>query len=286
MPSFWETDNRTADEIEARRGEALSRWDQLGIGTDEVNPETGERGFNPTIEDLIPDYVYEDANAVRGPARSELGQARGDDGAVREALRMLQEQASTKGLTAAEREMSESMRRRQEQGARGAREASMQQMEARGMGGSGMSMLAQMQASEDAGERASGFDAQMAMAAQQRALQAMQGYGQLGATYNNQSFEQAATRGSAIDDYNRWQADYGRDVQQRNTDRRNVGAERTSGAYQQRYDNETDRERERAGMSMGYEGARWDEQRRQQDRADRAQESAASSVTGLARGAT
>lgn len=281
MASFWETDDRTADEIEARRRESLDRWDRLGRGTDEIDPETGERGVTPTLDDLIPDYSYEDPNAVRGPERSELAGAEGSRFDIQNALRMLQEQASTQGLTNAERQMSESMRRRQEQAARGSREAALQQMEARGMGSSGLSLLSQMQASEDAGQRSADFDAQMAMAAQQRMLQALQGYGQLGANYYGQSFEQDATRRSAQDDFSRWQTDYARGVHGRNTERRNEAARARSDAYQQQYENRYRHERERAGLSQGYEGQRWDEQRRQQDRADRAQESAWNTGTGL-----
>src|SRR5690349_8362048 len=73
----------------------------------------------PSVEQLTPDYQYDPSN----------------EAAQQQALEQLQRWGSG-GLTDADRGAMASTRRRDEQGARGQREAIMQQAQARGMGGS------------------------------------------------------------------------------------------------------------------------------------------------------
>jgi hypothetical protein len=227
------------------------------------------RGSAPTADDLTPEYTMEDpyAASVRGPERSELGFANGEDYYVQEALRGLQQQAQ-QGFTPAEQQMMEMGQRQQAQMARSQRDALAQQAEARGMGGSGLSYLAQQQAGEAATGQLSDYQTQMAMQAQQRALQGMQAYGALGSQFYGQSFDQDATRRSAIDDFNRWQTEYRRDVEGRNAGRRDRTAEGRAGATQQAWENDYRGARDQASDRGTYGNAVSNEQRYQQQRDD------------------
>jgi hypothetical protein len=224
----------------------------------------------PTVDDLVADYSMENAYGadVRGPDRSELGTAHGEDNYINAALRMLQEQAGTQGFTPAERAMMQASERNQAQMARSQRDAIAQQAEARGMGGSGMALVQSQLAGEQATQRQADYQAQMQMAAQQRALQSMQALGGLGGAYYGQTFDQEATRRGAIDDFNRWQTEYRRDVSGRNAQRRDAQAEQRAGGSQQVYENSYQRTRDEAGDRGEYGNAIVGERRFQQQRDD------------------
>jgi len=244
------------------------------------------RGSAPTADQLTPEYTMEDpyADSVRGPDRSELAFANGEDYYVTEALRGLQRQAQ-EGFTPAEQQMMEANQRQQAQMARSQRDALSQQAEARGMGGAGLSFLSQQQAGEAATGQQADYQAQMAMAAQQRALQGMQAYGSLGSQFYGQSFDQDATRRSAIDDFNRWQTEYRRDVGERNANRRDRTAEGRAGANQQSWENQYRAGRDQAADRGQYGNAVSNEQRYQQQRDDERMQGYMDSVTSIAGGA-
>lgn len=240
----------------------------------------------PTADDLTAQYTEEDPYLVDrlGPDRAEGGFATGEDYSLNAALRMLQEQAGTQGFTGAERQMMDASSRQQAQMARSQRDALMQQAEARGMGGSGMSLVSSQLAGEQATQRQADFEAQMAMAAQQRALQAMQSLGQLGAQQYGESFQQDAYRRGAIDDFNRWQTEYRMGASERNAGRRDAQAEQRASGAQQAWENQYRAARDQQSDRAGYGNAISGEQRYQQDRDDARMQGAIDSATSLASG--
>lgn len=121
-----------------------------------------------------------------------------------EALAQLQDIGQNKGLTAMDRAQLAQIQSDEATQARGAREAILQNAQARGMGGSGMEMLAQMQNAQDAATRQSARDTSVAGMAQQRALQAIQSAGQLGGQIQGQDFEQQARIAAANDAINQF----------------------------------------------------------------------------------
>ncbi len=225
------------------------------------------RALAPTAEDLTPDYSYEDPYA-EGMYSDSPELAYGNSAAMTDALRLMQGEASTTGFTDAERGMMDVTQRRQTQMARGMRDAQMQQAEARGMGGAGLSFMSGQQAGEAATGQQSDYEAQMAMQARMRALQAMQSYGQLGATYNAQTFGQSAHNTGAINAWNQGNTEYRRGVQRDNTDRRNRRADAATGAVQQEYENEYRNTRDAASDTGHYGNAITGETRFQQARDD------------------
>lgn len=180
-------------------------------------------GYLDADPTMTPSYTYED---LVDAGASAYGDAAADPDSIeaqRRALEMMRVQAETEGMTPAERSMMQAGIRATEQSARGARQADMQALEARGMGGSGLSMLSGQMASQGAADRAADVGAQTMMAAQQRALQAMESYGNQSANMRGQSFGEAQARASGLDSWNQALADRAQGVQGRNTERYNQG---------------------------------------------------------------
>lgn len=121
-----------------------------------------------------------------------------------EALASLQEIGQNKGLTDMDRAQLAQIQGEEQTQARGAREAILQNAQARGVGGSGLEMLSQMKNQQDSATRQAARDTSVAGMAQQRALQALQGAGQLGGQIGSQDFDQQARVAAANDAINQF----------------------------------------------------------------------------------
>lgn len=203
----------------------------------------------PSRDDLTVDY--EQSEYVDGPARSELGEARADRGSIEaqmDALRAMQDVYQSGGMTEADRARQTLARMQTGQATRAARDADLNALEARGMGGSGAALASRLSAQQAGAQGLAAQDAQMLIAAQQRALQAMQSAGALGSQARGQSFDESATRRGAIDAFNQWQTNRRQGWVEGNTDRRNQTRESRAGAAQQEFSN-------RAAVAAGQQGA-------------------------------
>jgi hypothetical protein len=236
---------------ERRRVENMGLW-------------AGLMGRAPSADDLAVDYGEE--GFIGGPERSELAGAGADAGSIeaqRSALQGLQDMG--RGLTSADMarmQMSQAEVGRQ---VRSAREADAAAMQARGLGGSGAELASMIGSQQSGADALWSRDAQAQVAAQQRALQAMQAQGSLSSGMRGQSFEEDATRRGAADDFMRWQTDYARGREGRNTERRGRTAESRASSRQQAYENQ---ERGVAGMTDQYGS---DSQARSRERAEQRQ---------------
>jgi hypothetical protein len=85
---------------------------------------------------------------------------------------------------------------------RGSRMAIAQSMANRGMGGSGFELAAQLQAQQGGADRNARNSLSAAASAQDRALQAIMGSGNMATQYQNQDFNQQAQKASAADRIN------------------------------------------------------------------------------------
>jgi hypothetical protein len=122
-----------------------------------------------------------------------------------EALGQLQDIGSNGGLDAQDRSKLQDIQNQEQTQAKGARDAIIQNAEARGMGGSGLSLLAQLQNEQDSATRASAKDTDVAAEGQARALQAIQDSANLGGTINQNQFNQQkaiADSKNAINQFN------------------------------------------------------------------------------------
>lgn len=116
-----------------------------------------------------------------------------------EALTALQEIGQSGGLTLSDRAALNKIATEEATANRGAREAILQNAEARGAGGSGMSILAQLQNQQDSATRRSQRDLDVAGLAQERALQALTQAGTTAGNIRSQDFTEQGARADALD---------------------------------------------------------------------------------------
>jgi hypothetical protein len=121
-------------------------------------------------------------------------------------LSALDELAAGGGMTAADKANLNRVQTDVAQADRGRREAILQNMAARGMGGSGNELLAQLQSSQAATDRANQTGLDISGMAQQRALDAMLGGGQLAGSIRGQDFGEQAQIAAAQDAISKFNA--------------------------------------------------------------------------------
>lgn len=193
----------------------------------------------PSVDDLSYEASQEEGDFFMPD--SMAGQAMADQGSIdaqRRALGQMEDIYTQGGYTDLEREQIGQAMQQARDLERAGTMAARQQAAARGMTGSGAQMAAQLAAQQGAMNRGRSAATDIAMAGQQRALQALQGAGRTAGEMRGQSFEEGFKRGSAIDDFATSDIDYRRDREERRADR------------------ETDARRRRgeaAGESFGYQ---------------------------------
>ncbi len=149
-----------------------------------------------------------------------------------DALQGLQDVANEDGLTAVDKAKLSAIQTEQDTHARGQREAILQNAQARGMGGSGMEMLAQLQNQQDSATRGSQRGMDVAAMAQERALQALMGAGNMGNQMQQTQFGQKAQVAKSNDAINQFNTQNMQTVGNINTQNRNVAAEKNLGEKQ------------------------------------------------------
>lgn len=239
----------------AVRDRAAERARQLEI---ENRARRAVMDADPTY---TPEYTYEDLYDAGPSAFSDVSADPYSVEAQRRALDMMRTAAETRGFTPAESAMMQQSLRQAEQSQRSQRQADLQALEARGMGGSGLSMLSGQMAAQAGADRGADFGAQAMMAAQQRALAAMQQYGAGAAQMRGQSFGESATRAGGLDAWNQALAQRAQGVEGRNVERYNQ-------AQDQGFANRFQRE----ALSQGLYGMERQAEENERDRAARTRE--------------
>lgn len=188
-----------------------------------------------------------------------------------DALLGLQDISESGGMTSMDRANMSRISNEEDAKARGAREAIMQNMQARGMGGSGMEILSQFQNAQESAARRSARDTEVAGMAQQRALEALMQGGSMAGNIRNQDFSEQAQKAQAQDAISRFnaqnrQAQENLNVGARNDAReKNLNAAQTlsntntgirnqqqthnKGLYQQQFENELKKRGGQAGIA-------------------------------------
>lgn len=177
----------------------------------------GLEEFLPGDEILDYEVSYEDDTGMYLPD-SVAGAAEADAGSIesqRRALANLEGIYEGGGYTDAERGQIEQALQQSRGLERAGTMAARQQAAARGMIGAGSQMAAQMAAQQGAMNRGRSAATNIATQGQQRALQALQGAGNLGTQMRGQSFSEDFKRGSAIDQFARDDMNYRRGREQR-----------------------------------------------------------------------
>ena len=189
--------------------DAKARYNQQRIA--------GLEEFLPGDEILDYEVSYEDDTGMYLPD-SVAGTAEADAGSIesqRRALANLEGIYEGGGYTDAERGQIEQALQQSRGLERAGTMAARQQAAARGMIGAGSQMAAQMAAQQGAMNRGRSAATNIATQGQQRALQALQGAGNLGTQMRGQSFSEDFKRGSAIDQFARDDMNYRRGREQR-----------------------------------------------------------------------
>jgi hypothetical protein len=132
---------------------------------------------------------------------------------------------------------------------RGAREAIMQNAQARGVGGSGTELASLLANQQGAAERASRAGTDVAAQAEQRALEALLQSGQLGTQVRGQEYAQAAQKAQAQDAINRFNIANRQNVAQYNVGGMNE-AQRMNLAERQRVSDINKTQRNQALMNL------------------------------------
>jgi hypothetical protein len=137
------------------------------------------------------------------------------------ALQALQQRGNT-GLTAIDRASFNNLQSQLATDAEGKRHQILQNFAARGMGGSGTELAAALQAQSSAQNQAAHSGDDIAAAASQRALEAMNSAGQLGGQMRSADFGVAQGKAQATDAINRFNTQNSQDVAARNAQQRNA----------------------------------------------------------------
>lgn len=123
----------------------------------------------------------------------------------RRALQQMQGIYDAGGYTDTERAQLQLSQRDAAMGERSQRLAALEGARARGMGGGGMELMGALAAQQGGANRASDWANQIAIAGQQRALQALQNSGQMASQMRSQSFGEDSGRRAAADAWNQYQ---------------------------------------------------------------------------------
>lgn len=129
-----------------------------------------------------------------------------NNAAQKQALLQLQQIGTQGGLTAIDKAQLNDITAAQNQQNQSQNAATMQQAQQRGVGGSDLTAVNQLINEQGAADRAATSGTQVAANAQQRALQAMQGAGQLGTQMESQQYGEQANKAqsqNAIDLFNK-----------------------------------------------------------------------------------
>jgi hypothetical protein len=202
-----------------------AREDAAKNEQDRQSAEATWRGLygGPNVGDLTAEYAgeatrdeYGDLGGGPSALENRWADATQDQRASMQAMRSLYEDG---GYTDADRMQSRAMRDQQARQMGSMNQAAMQGLQARGMGGSGAELAMRMQGGEAMAGANAQSDAALGQAAQQRAWQALQGWGAMG----NASAGMELQRRQALDAYNAQNMDWRRGREQRNTSWANQG---------------------------------------------------------------
>lgn len=222
--SFWDTFSGFGDGFDRLVGD-LSGGNQAKYQkqSDKRIGEAAQAYKDVQDADFYDETVSPDM--VLGP--SAVAGVRGDKrdaNAQRLALRQLQE-ISRGGLTQADMMALEQGRQEAARMEAGQRQATMRGMAERGMSGSGTEAAMQMMAQQQGANRLSNENMLMQQEAQRRAYQGMRDSGAMATQMRGQGFQEAAMRANALDEFNKNNTQYRRDVQQRNVSGQNQNAQ-------------------------------------------------------------
>lgn len=176
----------------------------------------------PAANDLW--VQYEEEGNVAGPERSEAANVFADQGLIdkqQSALGAFEDIVNSNGITGADRAKLAQGEQEMGRAMRSQRDADMSQLQARGMGGSGAAIQSMLGAQQGGADMLAAREGQMQIEGQRRRDAAIGAMGGMAGGMRDQGFNEGAYRGEAADSFNRYQTDYQRGRNERNTGHRN-----------------------------------------------------------------
>lgn len=241
----------------ARLANQQKALDELSAGHEELDELSG---YTPTVDEMTARYTAaRETEDYGGLLNSDAALARADQRSIdaqNKALSELENIYSQGGNDAMFRAGIGQALGRAAQQERGSRDAYAQEARARGMAGGGLEALGALTANQSAAQLANQNSLNVAAAAQQRALAALEGAGNLGGDIRNASFQEAFNRGQARD----------ASVARYNAARQAAAARNADRAQQQRRDTGTSRSQAYRDQ-YGYRQGQYDRRQEIRDRA-------------------
>ncbi len=205
----WDTVSGQGAARESRAAERLTEenrnyWQQMGREAPNYYQDA------PSIEQLTGRVATVDP-AVGLQGDSWMWDAYADQDSIdaqKAALSSLEGVYQAGGMTEADRANADMRMRRSAQAERGQREAVQSQMAQRGMGGSGAELAGVLSAQQGMMNTNADYEAQLQAEAQDRALRAMEGAGNLATNVRTGSWNEASTRADSQDSIDNFNADW------------------------------------------------------------------------------
>jgi hypothetical protein len=228
--------NKSAtDRAEMLYDKNFQEWMKLAI----PDPEQQKLAMKRFVVEGTLDPKFEQAIKAQPSEFKNIITSAEDKNAQRRALSELENVGYEGGLRLQDKQkLQESMLEGQTKD-RGNRQAIAADAARRGMGGSGFEVASQLQAQQSGADRDSSNRLKIASDAQDRALQAIMGAGELGTKYRGQDFNEQAQKATAADAINRFNTSNLRDVQTRNIGAGNRAQEMNLNARQNASDMNT-----------------------------------------------
>lgn len=204
----------------------------------------GKLNFNP--EDLYAQYKYYDDPLLYQTylqGNTEFDNVNVDPNvlaAQNDALNELINLSEAKGLNAIDQQALQEITNAENVNLKGQQDAIMQNAMERGVYGSGLEMAQRLQAAQSAANRMNNQDMDVMSQAQQRALEALSGYGNLSTQMRNQSFNEQAERARAQDAINQYNTNNMKETDKGNVDLRNDVSQKNTDIYNKQQDSNVD----------------------------------------------
>lgn len=204
----------------------------------------GKLNFNP--EDFYAQYKYYDDPLLYQTylqGNTEFDNVNVDPNvlaAQNDALNELINLSEAKGLNAIDQQALQEITNAENINLKGQQDAIMQNAMERGVYGSGLELANRLQAAQSAANRMNNQDMDIMSQAQQRALEALSGYGNLSTQMRNQSFNEQAERAKAQDAINQYNINNMKETDRGNVDLRNDVSQKNTDIYNKQQDSNVD----------------------------------------------
>lgn len=209
-----------ADRAKAAQDKGLQEWLKINIPNPEDQKIALARFVSAgTLDPHLENAIKQDPSGLKQVTTSMTQKS-----AQNRALQQLQEVGNNGGLRLQDKTALQDAQMQSNVKARSDRDAISSDMARRGQGGSGFEVAAQLEGQQGQADRDASNSLKVAGSAQDRALQAIMGAGDMATKQRSQEFGEEAQKAQAQDAINKFNTANLQDVQQRNIGSQNAAA--------------------------------------------------------------